>query len=457
MDKRTFIKNTSWIIGGTIMAPWICCSPKKSKTMDPVFLKNWAENLQFSTSTVHYPESVEEVQRLVKQLDKMRPLGSRHSFNTIADSEENLISTEKLNKVIDLDKEQGKVTVEGGMKYGELCEYLHQNGFALHNLASLPHISIAGSISTATHGSGVGNGNLATSVSGIEFVNAKGDLIQLSREDGDVFNGTVIGLGALGLITKVTLDLIPTFEVAQVVYRNLPMDALKNNFNTIMSMGYSVSLFLDWKTNTVNEVWVKKKIEAGESPEFPDKLFDAPQATENIHPVESISAESCTEQLGIPGPWFDRLPHFKMEFQPSAGKELQSEYFIPFENSYEALMAVNEMADQISPHLFISEIRAVQGDALWMSPCYQQDSVAIHTTWKQEIPEVMALLPLMEEKLAPFKPKPHWAKLFTIPPQALKERYQKLDDFKALLEVHDPNGKFRNDFINQNIYGLPTE
>jgi alditol oxidase len=457
MDKRTFIKNSTWIIGGTMMSPWISCSPKKPEIMDPVILKNWAENLQFSTSRVYYPESVEEVQRLVKKLNKMRPLGSRHSFNTIADSEENLISTAKLNTVIQLDKEHGKVTVEGGMKYGELCEYLHQNGFALHNLASLPHISIAGSISTATHGSGVGNGNLATSVSGIEFVNAKGELIQLSKEDGDVFNGTVVGLGALGLITKVTLDLVPAFEVAQVVYRNLPMEILKDNFKSIMSLGYSVSLFLDWKNNTVNEVWVKKKIETGENPEFPENLYGAPQATENIHPVESISAESCTEQLGIPGPWFDRLPHFKMEFQPSAGKELQSEYFIPIEKANEALMAVNEMAEQISPYLFISEIRAVKSDGFWMSPCFQQDSVAIHTTWKQEIPEVMALLPLMEQKLAPFNPKPHWGKLFTIPPQTLKERYPKMDDFKALLEIHDPNGKFRNDFINKNIYGLPTE
>jgi alditol oxidase len=457
MDKRTFIKNSSLILGGTLMSPWISCSPKKPETMDPVFLKNWAENLQFSTSNVHYPESVEDLQQLVRQLPKMRALGSRHSFNMIADSTDNLISTQKLNKIVSLDKAQGKVTVEGGMKYGELCDYLHQNGFALHNLASLPHISIAGSISTATHGSGVGNGNLATSVSGIEFVNGKGDLIQLTREDGDVFNGSVVGLGALGLVTKVTLDLVPTFEVAQVVYRNLPIDSLNENFNSIMSLGYSVSMFLDWKSNKINEVWVKKKLQKGEIPDFPKELFGAPMATENVHPVESISAESCTEQMGIPGPWYNRLPHFKMEFQPSAGKELQSEYFIPFENAYEALMAVNEMAEQISPHLFISEIRAIKGDELWMSPCYHQNSVAIHTTWKQEIPEVMALLPLLEQKLAPFNPKPHWGKLFSIPPQTLKERYQKLDDFKALLEIHDPNGKFRNDFINQNIYGLPTE
>ena len=453
MDKRTFLKNSSLIIGSTLISPWISCSPKKPDTMDPIYLKNWAENLQFSTANVHYPESVEELQELVRKTSKMRVLGSRHSFNRIADSRENLISTQKLNKIVALDKDQGKITVEGGMKYGEICEYLHENGFALHNLASLPHISVAGSIATATHGSGVGNGNLASSVSGIEFVNAKGELIQITREDGDVFNGSVIGLGALGLITKVTLDLVPTFEVAQVVYRNLPIEALRDNFNTIMSLGYSVSLFLDWKNNSINEVWVKKKIKEGENPDFPEVLFGAPMATENIHPVESISAESCTEQLGVPGPWYDRLPHFKMEFQPSAGKELQSEYFIPMENAYEALMAVNEMADQISPHLFISEIRTVKGDELWMSPCYQQDSVAIHTTWKQEIPEVMALLPMMEQKLAPFNPKPHWAKLFTIPFVSLKKSYQRLKDFKALLESHDPNGKFRNDFVNQNIFG----
>jgi alditol oxidase len=318
------------IIGGTLLSPWISCSPKKPDTMDPIYLKNWAENLQFSTANVHYPESVEELQELVRKRSKMRVLGSRHSFNRIADSQENLISTEKLNTIIALDKTLGKVTVEGGMKYGELCEYLHDNGFALHNLASLPHISIAGSISTATHGSGVGNGNLATSVSGIEFVNAKGELIQLSKEDGDVFNGTVVSLGALGPITKVTLDLVPTFEVAQVVYRNLPLEALRDNFITIMSLGYSVSLFLDWKNNSINEVWVKKKIKKGETPDFPETLFGALQATENIHPVESISAESCTEQLGVPGLGLTDCPILKWNFSQAQVKNCNLSTLFPW-------------------------------------------------------------------------------------------------------------------------------
>ena len=220
--------------------------------MNAELLKNWAENFEFSTANVHYPKTVEEVQALVKKCEKLRILGSRHSFNRIADSKDNLISFQNLNKIISLDKEKNQVTVEGGIKYGELCAYLHENGYALHNLASLPHISVAGTIATATHGSGVGNGNLSTGVAAIEFINAKGELVQFSKETDPDFFGAVVGLGGFGPVTKVTLDLVPTFEVAQVVYMDMPMEALKENFQEIMGAGYSVSLFLDWKSNNVN-------------------------------------------------------------------------------------------------------------------------------------------------------------------------------------------------------------
>lgn len=452
MNKRTFVKNTSVLIGGALVSPWISCSPKKPESMETDYLLNWAENFQFSTDNVHYPKTVREVQELVRKSKSLRVLGSRHSFNRIADSEEMLISFDYLNKVISLDKDNMQVTVEGGIKYGELCTYLHEQGFALHNLASLPHISVAGTIATATHGSGLENGNLSTGVAAIEFVNANGDLVIMSKSDEE-FYGAVVGLGAFGPVTKVTLDLQPTFEVAQVVYLDLPWESLKDNFREIMGSGYSVSLFLDWGSESVNEVWVKKKVIPGKSPEFPDDFFGAKKASVNMHPVPSMSAESCSEQLGVAGPWYDRLPHFKMEFQPSAGKELQSEYFVPLENGYEALMAVREMSAQIHPHLFISEIRTIQSDELWMSTAFQRDSIAIHTTWKQEIPEVMALLPQMEAKLDRFHPRPHWAKLFSIPYATLSSRYPKIEDFKTLLSKFDPEGKFRNEYLNKNIFG----
>jgi len=446
MNKRTFLKTSTALVAGAVLPPFMGSSQGRKP------LTNWAGNLTYHTNKLWFPNSVEELQEQVRKCTKVRALGSRHSFNTIADSNQNLISTSALNKIIALDKGSNTVTVEGGIKYGELCQYLHENGYALPNLASLPHISIAGACATATHGSGVKNGNLATSVTAFEFVNAAGDIVKLSRKDGDHFYGTVVGLGALGIVTRITLDLIPTFNMQQVVYRNLPMHALENNFEAIMSSGYSVSLFTDWKNKNINEVWIKSRVDGTPLSSFPQELHGATLATVNMHPVEGQSAENCTEQRGVPGPWYERMPHFKMGFTPSTGKELQAEYFVPLEQGYKALMAVEQLHEKITPHLFISEIRTVAADNLWMSPNYKKPCVAIHTTWKQEWNEVMDLLPMVEKQLTPFGPRPHWAKLFMLKPSLLQSRIAKLADFKQLMHQYDPTGKFRNEFLDQYLF-----
>jgi xylitol oxidase len=411
-------------------------------------LKNWAGNLEYSTANVAYPESVEQVQAFVKQTDQLRALGSQHCFNKIADSTHALLSTKKLDKVVALDEAKKTVTVEAGIRYGTLGEYLQGKGYALHNLASLPHISVAGSIATATHGSGVKNGNLATAVVGLEFVNAAGNVVTLTKEkDGEQFLGAVVGLGALGVVTKVTLALQPTFQVQQHVYENLPFAALEKNFDTIMSSGYSVSLFTDWQKNNVSEVWVKSRVE-GQLVTAQPELFGATLARKNLHPIAALAAENCTEQLGVPGPWHERLPHFRMNFTPSSGKELQSEYFIPRRNAFAALKAINSLGDKWINDLFISEVRTIDADDLWLSTCYQRPSVAIHFTWKQNTEAVMKLIPLVEEQLAPFGARPHWGKLFTIPAAQLRARYERFADFQQLRQQHDPQGKFRNEFLD---------
>lgn len=457
MNKRTFLKTSSLLVSGSMLAPLQGCKPDSSggnqaqAGEEP--LKNWAGNLTYSTGNVHYPKTVEQVQEVVRKYDRLRPLGSRHSFNKIADSKDNQISLKEMNKVVSLDKKTNTITVEGGARYGEFVEYLHQNGYALHNLASLPHITAAGACATATHGSGASNGNLSTAVSAIEFINAAGEVVTVSKKNnGDEFFGAVVNLGALGVVTKITLDLLPTFEMKQVVYRNLPMQELKDSFASLMSKGYSVSLFTDWKNKNINEVWIKSRVEPGDQPADDLELHGAKLATKTLHPIEELSPENVTEQMGIPGPWYDRMPHFKMGFTPSAGKELQSEYFVPLEHAYDAMMAIEKLQAQISPHLFISEIRAINSDSLWLSPCYKRTCVAFHTTWKQEVDTVMGLLPLMEEQLAPFSPIPHWAKLFTLSPSVLQSRYEKLADFKNLVARHDPEGKFSNDFLTANLY-----
>jgi xylitol oxidase len=261
-----------------------------------------------------------------------------------------------------------------------------------------------------------------------------------------------VGLGAIGIITKVTLQIQPTYMVAQHVFTGLPMAQVKANFEKIMSAGYSVSLFYDWQTDLINEVWIKSRIGVDNLHSEPE-FYGAKAATKNLHPIIALGAENCTEQMGVPGPWYERLPHFKMGFTPSSGKELQSEYFVPIESAVEAIEAVAKLGKQIGPHLFITEVRAIAADDLWMSPCHKQTSVTIHFTWKQETEAVLQLLPQIENALAPFNPRPHWGKVFTMDPKVLASRYPLLHEFKEHVADYDPQGKFRNGFLERNIYG----
>lgn len=418
----------------------------------PIPRENWAGNIAYRTDRVYTPASVDEVQDIVKSCAKLRALGSRHSFNTIADSDANQISLAKLDS-IDVDDKAKTVTVGAGIKYGQLAPVIDARGYALHNLASLPHISVAGAIATATHGSGLHNGNLATAVSALEIATADSKLHHLSRDSGEAqLLGSVVSLGALGIVTRVTLNLEPTYQVAQSVYRNLSFEHLKDHFDDIFGAGYSVSLFTDWQHHRATQVWIKRRLATGANNDWPEEFFGAKLAAEKLHPIEGHAADACTEQQGLPGAWYERLPHFKMNFTPSSGRELQTEYFVPRDSGYEAILAVERLRDRIAPHLFVTELRTIAADDLWMSMAYQRPSLAIHFTWKPEWPAVRQILPLIEEQLAPFGPRPHWGKLFTLPPAHLQAQYTHLADFKAVLQHHDPSAKFRNEFLASNLY-----
>jgi alditol oxidase len=447
MDKREFLKTSGVFLAGTILSPFGSGEqPTAPRT-------NWSGNYTYSTRQLHEPQTVEEVQEVVKSARKIRALGARHSFNGIADSTESQISLAHFDQ-INLNREARTVTVGAGVTYSELAPYLDGQGYALPNLASLPHISIPGAIATATHGSGNKNGNLATPVSGLELVTAGGELLTLSREkDGDRFRGAVVHLGAIGIVTKVTLDVQPTFKVAQAVYQNLSMDVLKDHLDEIFGSAYSVSFFLDWQNHRIGQVWLKRRLSTDSAPHLEPEFFGARLATERLHPIPGHSAESCTEQLGIPGPWYDRLPHFRIGATPSSGAELQSEYIIPRDKGYQAILAIEQLREQITPHLFVSELRTIAADDLWMSTAYKRPSMGIHFTWKPEWPAVKNILPLIEEKLAPFGVRPHWGKLFTLNASRIKPLYPEVARYQELLAHYDAKGKFRNRFIETNIYG----
>ena len=409
---------------------------------------NWAGNISYQASHWHVPTTLEQVQNIVQNSHKIRGLGSRHSFNSIADSDDTIISLKQMNRILEINAETKSVRVEGGITYGDLCKALHEEGFALANLASLPHISVVGACMTGTHGSGEGNGNLATAVSAIEMVGADGEIIKVNRADhGEEFAGMVVSLGALGIVTQITLDIVPTFNMRQDVYLDLSFEDLYSNFDAIQASGYSVSLFTHWDKNLISQTWVKS-IASEDTPfTLGDSLFGSKLSTGQQSPVGDDRTARCTEQSGISGAWYDRLPHFRMEFTPSNGDELQSEYFVPRESAIEAIQAVHELNEDITPLLHVTEIRTIKADNLWLSPAYGRDSVALHFTWKPMWTEIRPVLEKMESVLMPFGVRPHWGKVFTMSADHVQANYERLSDFQNLMQGYDPEGKFQNAFL----------
>jgi alditol oxidase len=414
---------------------------------------NWAGNITFSAARYHRPSSVSELQSLVAHSDRVRAVGTAHSFNALADTPGDLVSVAGLPRLIEVDTAKSAVTVSAGLTYGEVSAALNQAGRALRNLASLPHISVAGACATGTHGSGDGNGNLATSVSAVELVTADGDVVTVSRDaDPERFPGVVVALGSLGVVAHLTLDTVPTFGVRQYVYENLPYEQVSEHFDEIVSSGYSVSLFTDWQKPRIRQAWLKRRADAADSAEawapepqwMGGRLADGPR-----HPVPGMPAANCTEQLGVPGPWHERLPHFRPEFTPSAGDELQSEYLLPRASAIDALHALQPVAGQLAAVVQISEIRTIAADELWLSPSYQRDTVAFHFTWVKDWVAVAPVLARVEERLSPLQARPHWGKLSTMSPEAVRGAYPRLDDFQRLMRGHDPAGKFRNDLLDR--------
>ncbi len=449
MDKREFLKGSGVLLAGNLL-------PKYSTPPGAGGRTNWAGNFTYGTDHLETPGSIGGVKKVILAHSHLKALGARHSFNDIADSTEDQVSMEQFNQ-IELDAKASTVTVGAGVTYGQLAPYIDSRGYAVHNLASLPHITVVGACATATHGSGSENGNLSTAVRAMEIVTGNGEVVTLSQQTlGDKFSGTVVGLGALGIITKITLQVQRRFEMYQVVYEVLSFTQLKRHLQEIFASGYSVSIFTDWQNHRATQVWIKRRIEHGNVIRPEPEFYGAKLAARKLHPLAGHSPENCTEQQGIPGPWYERLPHFKMNFTPSSGAELQSEYFVPIERGYEAALAVEELRQQITPHLFISELRTIAADDLWMSPCGKQASMTLHFTWKPDWPAVKKILPQIEAKLEPFGAKPHWGKLFTMSPDRLRSRYAMLPQFQALLSQYDPKGKFRNEFIRRNIYADST-
>ncbi|WP_114855801.1 D-arabinono-1,4-lactone oxidase [Brachybacterium sp. YJGR34] len=447
--------------------------PSPSPAPEPLLARpglSWSGTVDYGPGPLHAPRTLEELQRIVAGARRIRALGTRHSFSRVAASEADLVTLGELPEEIEVDSAARTVRVAAGVRYGTLALELARHGLALANTGSLPHISVAGASATGTHGSGDRQQALAASVRALDLVTAGGDIVSLDREgDAEVFGGAVLALGALGVATHLTLDVVPAFEVRQRVYLELPAEQFGGaGLDAVLAGAYSVSVFHHWD-GTGAQIWAKQAVVAGDPAErtaaadaagpvglptdprsaFPELWHGARRADAAVHPLPGLPGDLCTDQTGTPGPSHERLPHFRLEFTPSSGEEIQSEYYVPRAQIAEALAAVMPLGDRIRPLLHASEVRTVAADELWLSPAHGRDSALVHFTWKRRPAEVEALLPEIEAALAPFSPRPHWGKVFTLDPGTVRAHYPRLEDFRSLRDRLDPTRTFANAYVDR--------
>ncbi|WIE74936.1 D-arabinono-1,4-lactone oxidase [Curtobacterium sp. MCSS17_007] len=407
---------------------------------------NWAGNVTYRASALERPTSVAALQQLVAATPRLTALGSTHSFNGIADTDAVQVTLTDMPPVLEVDTDRRVVRVAAGMTHAQVASGLEARGWALANLASLPHISTAGAVATGTHGSGVRNPSLAQAVIGLELVRASGDVV---RVDGSSPDGALdahrVALGALGVVTAVELAIEPTFQVATTVHLDLLWDAVTAQFDAVMSDAYSVSMFTSFDDRGARQVWTKHRVDEPD-PSVDLVALGARRADGPVHPGENDAA-SVTEQGGVPGPWAERLPHFRSTFEPSTGAEIQAEYLIPAEHAVAALEALRPLESVFAPLLIAAEVRTIAADTAWLAPSSGRQSVGLHFTFRRDAEAVAAVVVRIEELLAPFDPRPHWGKVSAASVERLHEAYPRLDDFAALARDTDPTGRFRNAFL----------
>lgn len=412
--------------------------------------RNWSDTVDLA-GTEARPVSAAEAAALVRGHAPVLALGSAHSFSPVAVTPGLHIDTTGLPA----DIEVGGTTaaVGAGTTYAVVGRELHARGRALAAMASLPHITVGGAIATGTHGSGDAIGTLSSAVTGLEVVTPDGEIRWVRRGVDPDFPGWVVALGALGVVTRVELEVEPTYDVAQTVFAGLDLDVVEADFDAVFGAATSVSVFTRWRPEPDAQLWLKRRLDReGAWPGGP--AFGVPERIEPLHPLEQLDPVHCNPQLGAPGPWHERLPHFHADFTPSAGDEIQAEYLLPRTRAVEAIRALRTLHASITPLLHVTEIRTMRADDLWLSPAYGVDTVGIHFTWHRD-ERIFEVLPAIEEILIPLGARPHWGKVSRATPEQVRAAFPRWSDFAALVDAIDPQGRFRSPFVARLLGAAP--
>jgi xylitol oxidase len=404
---------------------------------------NWSGNVDLSAATFHQPRTVAEAQRIVAASGAVRAVGAGHTFNQLVVTGGDLISLEHLPRRVEVAADRTTVTVDAGIRYGELAPALDAEGLALANMASLPFFTVVGACATGTHGSGDTNRGLAAAVRGLELITASGDLgIVDDGDDPDTVAAMAVGLGAFGLVTSLTLAVEPRYEMAQTIDVDVPLGATIDRLDEVMASAYSVSLFTNWLGDSIHSLWRKYRLDELQAPRPEVLELGGTSATAPLVDYHTAAAMA-------PGPWYERLPHVRWDRPDAPRPQLQSEWFVARRHGPDALRAMVALGPRVAPAMtggVLAEIRSVAADDPWLSP-FAEDTLALHFSWASDPGLCAPVIPLIEEALTPFEPRPHWGKLYTMAAEDIRSRYPRFDDWARLVAAYDPTGTFANDHV----------
>mmetsp|Transcript_13532 Transcript_13532/g.26655 ORF Transcript_13532/g.26655 Transcript_13532/m.26655 type:complete len:480 (-) Transcript_13532:5-1444(-) len=435
---------------------------------------NWCQNVDFKHKRFVTPEDLTELQATVAAAPQVRVLGSGHSFSAVCSSEHTLLSMAYMRKVLEVDFVSDNETVvfmEGGATLGDVVRHLAPRGMALKNIPSLPHVTIAGALATSTHGSGLhpsAPGSIASMCTQIDFVTHDGEVCSYRRAEDAEFAASVVHLGALGVVAKIGLDVVPAYNVDQRVYQSIELDRMLPQFEALARSVDSLTVGINFGQQ-VGLTWLRY-FDGGITPPASDMTLGGEPRHEPIPFYESHQGVTPT----CKGPWHD-VPSFFMEGMQELNMPntaMQTEYFVPLSLASSALQAIREVAAcwegwptseswtdlNSSVPVFHCEVRAIAQDGLrGLAPFGDRESCSIHFTWgnwdhKERIVEMVKEV---EAVLRQYQARPHFGKFNLMSSEEVASVYPKdrIEEFKELCVKHDPVSKFRNQLVQEQIYG----
>lgn len=419
--------------------------------------RNWAGNVQFTAQSFIQPENETEIAAALLKSEQLRVVGTGHSWSTICTTNQNLLNLDRYNKVLQVDKEKLQVTVQPGIKLWQLNEYIDKQGLALKNLGSIARQSLAGAISTATHGTGIGFQILASQIEKFKLIKPDGDILEIhSEKDKDLFNLSIVNLGALGVISEMTINVVPAYQLHDRTYV-APLQEVIDNLDELVEetdhfklwwfphvdqavvyrytrtqQAANDSRLRQWLMDEFLSVNVYRLLlKAGNINRDWRRNINRTLVKKFIQPLNRI--EKSYKVFNVLEPPIHR--EVEWAFDISVAKELLREY-----TSF-----INASKHRIN---FIQEIRFTKADEYALSPCYGRNTMwlgaynADNFGWEE-------LMSDFESLAIKYKGRPHWGKEFNVSATYLQQQYPNFKKFTTLREQFDPTGKLLNDFTKR--------